>query len=269
MEGLASTGAVLPGHRAARSTVLALRGDPEGFAGIVKVSETLHYEAFPWLSLWPVERRHTGAALPFPAALREPGVVEECLSRDGRRSDEHRLVPLNRVQISRTDFSSGVSPETLGGFLDVWYGTGGMSAARDLGLDGPWVPGSVMEAAAALADSIGATGPEGAANALAFHYLMISSFWWGEGFGVPQRDYLLGRLDSLRDSLDAGLGVEEARYAVYRIFEEIDPLLDQAGASDNPFLGILQNDIIEGEVTRSLGQSGRHAVTLVRNGVSS
>ncbi len=256
LAGLASTGAVLPGHRAARATVLALRGDREGFAEIVKVSETLHHEAFPWLSLWPVNGGIPAPlfrSLPLcgsPASWRTVylGMVMDLMSIDS--------FLLNRVQISRTDFSNGVSPETLGGFLDVWYGTGGMSAARDLGLDGPWVPGSAMEAAAAVADSIGATGPEGAANALAFHYLMLSSFWWGEGFSVPQRDYLLGRLESLRDSLDGGLGTEEARYAVFRLFEEIEPLLAQTGASDNPFLGILRNDIIEGEVTRSLGQSG-------------
>lgn len=256
LAGLASTGAVLPGHSAARSTVLAMRGDPEGFAEIAKVSETLHYDAYPWLSLWPA---NGGIPAPLfrtlphcgsPASWR--GVYLEMVM-DLMNIDSFLM---NRVQISRTDFSSGVSPEVLQGFLDVWYGTGGMSAARDLGLDGPWVPGSVMGAAAALADSIGATGPEGAVNALAFHYLMISSFWWGEGFGVPQRDYLLGRLDSLRDSLEAGLGAEEARYAVFRLFEEIDPLLEEVGASDNPFLGILQNDIVEGEVTRSLGLSG-------------
>lgn len=254
--GLASTDAILPGHIAARAVALALHGDPRGPEGLVDLSVCLLIDGFEWISLWPPDGI---VPLQVIAAMPRTGPVPEWRSaflNTVLGLQDVDMFLMNRIMISRSDFRDNVPPAVLSNLESVWYGTGGMLAARDLDPDSPepWIPGSAMAAAAELADSIALTGAEGVRTSIAFHFLIASSFWVeSQGYTEIQRDFLLARIDTLRTSLDSLLGPEEAMYSMYALFREIEPLLvTRFGEAGNPFVDILEDDIIEGDVRASV-----------------
>lgn len=255
-EGLASTGAVLPGHLAARAVAHCLSGEPAGPDEIVELSNHLMYDGFEWISIWPQDGPIPGRVFQaLPLAGPAPSWRNAYLMMVLGLQDVDMFL-MNRIMISRSDFQNSVPPAVLSGFESVWRGTGGMLAARDLEPDSPepWIPGSAMASAAALADSLALTGPEGVKTSIAFHFLVVSSFWVdSQGYTEVQRDYLLARIDGLRTSLDSLLGPEEAMYSMYTLFREIEPVMTtRFGPAGNPFVDILEDDIVEGEVMDSV-----------------
>lgn len=255
-DGMASTDAMLPGHMAARAVALSMAGDAEGPAGMASFCSNLLLDGFEWISLLP-----PGGVVPRQviAALPRTGQVQEWRNSYLRLVlclQDMDLFLMNRIMISRTDFRSTVPPAVLSGFESVWYATGGMLAARDLdpAAPEPWIPGSAMASAAQLADSIALTGAEGIRTSIAFHFLTASSFWVeSQGYTETQRDFLLARIDTLRVSLDSVLGPEEAMYSMYALFNEIEPVLaTRFGEGGNPFVDILEDDIVEGDVLGSV-----------------
>jgi len=83
---------------------------------------------------------------------------------------------------------------------------------------------------------------------IAFHLLSMGSIWWGTTQPtILQRDYMIQRLDALRDSLDSALGAEEARYSVNRLLREIEPILSTPFRGvPNPFMDVLKDKLVEG-----------------------
>ncbi|HOA05637.1 MAG TPA: O-antigen ligase family protein [Candidatus Fermentibacter daniensis] len=248
--GLASTDAILPGHLSARAVTLGLRGDLQGYEQILQLADQIRYCGFEWASSWP---SNGGIPAPMIEALPRTGppaswrgvflrMVLHLLNVDS--------FMVNRVFISRTDFSESVPAEVLDGLVRVWRGVGGLrsSSDQDPSRAEPWIPGSVMAGAAALAGLPDTSGSGMLETGIAFHLLSIGSTWWGTTQPtVLQRDYMIQRLDALRDSLDSVLGAEEARYSVNRLLREIEPILNTPFRGvPNPFMDVLEDKLIEG-----------------------
>jgi tetratricopeptide (TPR) repeat protein len=247
-------GAVLPGRLYAAAVSAAAGGDLEGYSGINRFMMYLYHTGFIWLHEWP---RHGG--MPPALASAYPAVGPAELWRPAFLESARYLLMMDeyvsgRVRIARTDFAGGVDPVVLEGLEEVWDGVGGPRASLDEGAGGLWLRGSSLAAMAAAADSAALSGAGGVETRLALHYLLVGMTWWTDGsLDEAMRLEVIASIAADRAALDSLLGPGEAPYAVSRLLDGVEPLLDDCIWEEHrAFLAAIRQEIVGGAITGTL-----------------